>query len=105
MTLKKIQSDVNKWTNQFEPQYWQPHEILARLVEETGEVAREINHLYGPKKKKANEKEQDLGDEIADVIFTLCCLANSKDIDLDKSWQRIMDKCYIRDNDRYNKKE
>jgi NTP pyrophosphatase (non-canonical NTP hydrolase) len=105
MTLKKIQSDVDKWTSQFKPQYWQPHEILARLVEETGEVAREINHLYGPKKKKSNEREQDLGDEIADVIFTLCCLANSKDIDLDKSWQRIMDKCYIRDNDRYKKKE
>lgn len=45
MSLKNIQSDVEKWTSQFEPQYWPPYEILARLTEETGELAREVNHL------------------------------------------------------------
>lgn len=84
--------------------YWEPLEILARLVEETGELAREINHLYGPKKKKSNEDTKELADEIGDIIFTLCCLANSKGIDLDKAFQKVMDKYYNRDNSRYEKK-
>lgn len=104
MALKDCQDEVAKWTSQFEPQYWQPHEILARLMEEVGELAREINHLYGPKKKKESEDKHELGDEIADVIFTLCCLANSQGIDLDDVWKRVIDKCYQRDNDRYAKK-
>jgi len=104
MTLKKIQDDVDNWTAQFQPQYWQPHEILARLMEETGELAREVNHLYGPKKKKSTEGMKDLGTEIGDVIFTLCCLANSQGIKLDDAWTRVMDKCYNRDNNRFEKK-
>ena len=99
-----MQGEVDKWTSQFEPQYWQPHEILARLIEEVGELGREINHLYGPKKKKPTEGEQELADEIGDVVFTLCCLANSTGIDLDTAWKRVMEKSYQRDNDRYTKK-
>ena len=104
MSLKILQEDVDKWTSQFKPQYWQPHEILARLAEETGEIAREINHLHGPKKKKESESVRDLGEEMADIIFTLCCLANSKNISLDESWKRVMEKCYSRDNSRYERK-
>ena len=83
---------------------WQPHEILARLVEEVGELAREINALYGPKKKKPTEETKELVDEMADVLFTLICLANSKGIDLDEGFKHTMDKCYGRDNERYEKK-
>ena len=79
--------------------------ILARLVEETGELAREINHLYGPKKKKSEETTKEMADEIGDIIFTLCCLANSKGIDLDEAFKKVMDKYYNRDNSRYEKKE
>lgn len=104
MSLKNIQSDVDKWTSQFKPQYWPPHEILARLTEETGELAREVNHLFGIKKKKPSEDTDDLAVEMADIIFTLCCLANSQKIDLDQAWQQVMDKCYNRDQERYNKK-
>ena len=104
MSLKDIQKQVDKWTNQYKIPYWQPHEILARLIEETGELAREINHLYGPKKKKSDEKTGELGEEIADVIFTLCCLANSKGINLDKAFKKVMKKCYGRDKDRFEKK-
>ncbi|HLC56998.1 MAG TPA: nucleotide pyrophosphohydrolase [Candidatus Nanoarchaeia archaeon] len=104
MALKSIQDDVDKWTAQFTPQYWQPHEILARLIEETGELAREINHLHGPKKKKASEDIKSLECEIGDIIFTLCCLANSKSINLDNVWKEIMDKCYQRDNTRFKRK-
>jgi len=104
MVLRDLQDEVDRWTSQFEPQYWQPHEILARLMEETGELAREVNHLYGPKKKKDSEDERELGDEIGDIIFTLCCLANSRGINLDDAWKRVMDKCYHRDNNRYERK-
>lgn len=104
MSLKEVQKEVDKWTSQFEPQYWKPHEILARLIEETGELAREVNHLHGPKPKKSSEDIRELGDEISDIIFTLCCLANSKGIDLDESFQRMMEKYNSRDNQRFKRK-
>jgi len=104
MSLKEIQKQVDEWTGQYKIQYWQPHEILARLTEEVGELAREINDLYGPKKKKSTEDIKEMGDEIADIIFKLICLANSQDIDLDQAFKRVIDKCYKRDNDRYEKK-
>jgi NTP pyrophosphatase (non-canonical NTP hydrolase) len=104
MSLKDVQKQVDDWTSQFKIQYWKPHEVLARLIEETGELAREVNHVFGPKPKKTTEEVKEMGDEMADIIFTLCCLANSRGIDLDESFERVMDKCYGRDNDRYEKK-
>ena len=104
MSLKQTQKDVDEWTRQFKIPYWQPLEIMARLTEETGELAREVNHRWGPKKKKATEDKTDLADEMGDIIFTLCCMANSQGIDLDEAWKKIMDKCYERDKDRYEKK-
>ncbi|MBI4144660.1 nucleotide pyrophosphohydrolase [Candidatus Woesearchaeota archaeon] len=102
--LKDVQVQVDAWTQQFKIPYWQPLEILARLTEETGELARELNHRFGPKKKKASEDVKDVGDEMGDIIFTLACLANSQRIDLDDCWKRVMDKCYGRDKDRFEKK-
>ena len=84
--------------------YWKPLEILARLTEETGELAREINHSFGPKKKKATEDKKELEEEIADVIFTLACLANSLHLDIDRGFKAVMDKCYGRDKDRFEKR-
>jgi NTP pyrophosphatase (non-canonical NTP hydrolase) len=105
MDFKGIQKDVDEWTSQFDPQYWPPHEILARLSEETGEVAREINHLHGTKKKKASEDNQKgLEDELCDVLFTVCCMANSQGIDLQETWDKMMkEKHYGRDKDRFKK--
>jgi NTP pyrophosphatase (non-canonical NTP hydrolase) len=60
---------------------------LARLTEETGELAREINHLYSPKKKKSSEETKELSNEISDIIFILSCLANSLSLDLDESFK------------------
>jgi len=54
-------------------QNWKPHEILARLFEEGGELARLVNHIYGPKKKKPEEAEQELSGEIGDILYTLIC--------------------------------
>ncbi len=104
MSLKQIQQDVDAWVQQFKVPYWQPLEIMTRLTEETGELAREVNHRWGPKKKKTVEEKKELEDEMGDIIFTLCCLANSQNIDLDEAWKRVMDKCYGRDKDRYEKK-
>ena len=104
MSFSDAQHDVDQWTSRFEPQYWQPHEILARLTEEVGELAREINHRYGPKRKKTSETERALSDEIADVFFTLICLANSERIDLDEAWARTMKKAETRDGNRFEKR-
>ncbi len=102
--MKKIQKQVDKWVKQYKIGYFKPFEILARLIEEVGELAREINHSFGPKKKKATEDKKEIGDEIGDIIFTLTCLANSLRIDLDKSFKKVMDKVYKRDKDRWKKK-
>jgi len=102
--MKKIQKQVDEWVGQYKVEYFQPLEIMACITEEVGELARELNHHFGPKKKKASEETKEIGDEIGDVIFGLVCLANSLDIDLDESFSRVMDKCYGRDKDRYEKK-
>ena len=99
------QKQVDDWTQQYKIPYWKPHEIMVRLMEEVGELAREVNHVYGPKKKKSGEEKKEMADEIADVIFTLCCLANSQKINLDNSWERVMDKCYGRDSERFERKD
>lgn len=105
MSLKEIQDRVNAWVNQYKIGYWKPHEIYARLGEEVGEVGREVNHQFGPKHKKPTEGERNLGEELADVIFTVCCLANSQNIALDEAFNRVMEKHYGRDKDRFEKKE
>jgi len=104
MSLKKIQQDVDKWTGQFAPQYWPRLEQFARLVEEVGELGRELNDRFGSKKKKSTETKRDLGDEIADIIFTLACIANPQRIDLEKAWQKNLAKHYGRDNKRFKRK-
>ena len=103
--MNEAQKDVDKWIQQFKIKYWKPHEVMVRLMEEVGELAREINHVYGPKKKKKSESNKEIQDEIGDIIFTLTCLANSLDIDLDTVHKKTMDKLYDRDKERYEKKK
>ncbi len=105
MSLSEFQRQVDEWTSQFTPQYWSPQDIMLRLAEEQGELAREVNHIYGPKKKKADEKPGSLDQEITDMIFTLICLANREKINLDAEWERMVrEKLYGRDNQRYERK-
>jgi NTP pyrophosphatase (non-canonical NTP hydrolase) len=104
-TLKKIQGRVDKWINQFEEGYWHPLAQLARLTEELGELARVVNHLYGEKPKKLSEKKQKLEEEIGDLLFTLICLANAENIDLEKALDKIMEKLNRRDGNRWTKKK
>ncbi len=104
MPLKEIQKQVDDWVKQYKIGYFKPHEILAHLMQEVGELAREISHVHGVEKKKPGHKTKGLEQEIADVIFPLVCLANSKKIDLDKAFKKTMDKCYQRDKNRWKKK-
>jgi NTP pyrophosphatase (non-canonical NTP hydrolase) len=99
--MKKYQQELAQWFRDNNWPYWTPHEILARLMEETGELARLVNHLHGPKKKKATEAEQDLEEEIGDIIYTLICYANSNNLDLDRAIQKSFDKSMTRDKDRF----
>ncbi len=96
--IKEAQDKVDEIAAKYDNFYWSPHEILARITEETGELARIINHIYGPKKKKSTEAEQNLSEEIADIMFALFCLANSQKINLDESFQKVIDKFYSRDS-------
>jgi len=102
--MREIQKEVAQWVEQYKIGYFKPLEIMARLTEETGELAREINHRFGPKKKKDSEDTKDIEDEIADIIFTLTCLANSLDLDMDRGFKSVMDKLNDRDKDRWEKK-
>ena len=104
MSLKKNQKEVDNWISQYKVGYFKPLEILAGLTEEVGEVARELNHMFGPKKKKPTEDKADLELELADVLWAVICLANSQGIDLDEAWKKMMNKFNSRDKDRWKKK-
>jgi NTP pyrophosphatase (non-canonical NTP hydrolase) len=105
VTLGDLQRRVDAWIGQFQEGYWSPLENLARLTEEVGELARELNHRFGPKRKRADEEPADLALEIADAIFVLVCLANSLGIDLEAAMERTLEKYRARDGGRWERKE
>ena len=105
MSFKPIQQEVDGWISQFEAGYFPPLAMLARLTEEVGEVARVLAHEYGGKNPKPGEPRGDIGDEIADAIFVLVCMANSLEIDLDEKFAAMMEKYRKRDSDRWPRKE
>lgn len=100
-TMRQFQADVDAWIQAVGGGYWPPHANLARIAEEVGELSRLVNHLYGPKPKKASEAQQNLGEEMADIMFAIICLANSQQIDLGESLQQVIEKVWDRDRDRY----
>lgn len=104
MSFADVQKEVDEWISQFEEGYWQPLSMLARVSEEVGELAREINHRYGQKPKKNSESASELDVEIADVMFVLIALANSLDIDLDEAFHRMMEKYRSRDSERWTRR-
>ena len=104
MELREAQRRVDEWISQFEEGYWSPLVNLARLTEEVGELARELNHRYGAKPKKSREPEQDLALELADVLFVLLVLANEQGIDLDEALLRTLEKYRSRDGARWIRK-
>lgn len=101
MDLKEAQARVDAWISRFEEGYWPPLVNLARLVEEVGELSRELNHRFGSKPKRADEAEQDLALEIGDILFVLIALSNERGIDLDDALERVLEKYEKRDGDRW----
>ena len=105
MDIKEAQRQVDAWISQFEEGYWPPLDNLARLMEEVGELARELNHRFGSKRKKAEEPDQDLALELADVLFVLLVIANEQGLDLDDALTQVLEKYRDRDSDRFPRKE
>ena len=101
MEIRDAQRKVDEWISQFEEGYWPPLTNLARLIEEVGELARELNHRFGSKIKKSEEPNQELALELADVLFVLIVIANEQEIDLDEALESVLTKYRKRDGERW----
>jgi NTP pyrophosphatase (non-canonical NTP hydrolase) len=102
LTLAAAQRAIDVWIKE-NGGYWPPLSLLARLTEETGEVAREYNHRFGAKRKKASEVEGDLAGELADVLFITLCMANEQGIDLEAAFDATLEKIRVRDAGRWTR--
>lgn len=101
-TLRDVQQEVDTLIKEeWHSTYWSPLSSLARLTEEVGELAREINHSYGEKPKKASEDQGNIAAEIGDILFILASLANSLGVDLDTAFEQVMAKYQHRDAQRW----
>lgn len=104
MSFSEAQSRVDAWISQFEEGYFDPLTNIARLSEEVGELAREVNHRFGQKTKKKDEAQGDMAMEMADIMFVLICMANREGIDLQEAFDRMMAKVDRRDAERWTRK-
>ncbi len=101
-TLGDVQQEIDHLIKQeWHSNYWTPLSSLARLTEEVGELAREINHRYGEKPKKAGEDVDNIASEMGDILFILASLANSIGVDLDVAFEEVMAKYQRRDGRRW----
>ena len=106
MDLNTLQKKVDNWIKKYGVRYFDELTNMAQLTEEVGEVARIISRTYGEQSIKENQELNDLGEELADVLFVLLCLANQTGIDLEKSFEKKLKKKSQRDKTRHlsNKK-
>lgn len=95
---------MDDWVGQFEEGYFPPLANVARLAEEVGELAREVSHQVGPKRKKPEEPAGSVAAELGDILFVVICIANAQRIDLDDAFRRTMDKVNVRDAARWTRK-
>jgi NTP pyrophosphatase (non-canonical NTP hydrolase) len=102
MEIKEAQKIVDTWIKEYGVRYFNELTNLAILTEEVGEVARIISRRYGEQSEKESDKNKDLGDEFADVLFVLICLANQTGIDLESALKKNLEKKTIRDADRHH---
>ena len=104
-TVKQLQQEVDEYISQFKEGYFSPLAMTARLTEELGELAREVNHHYGEKPKKTTEDEKAIEEELGDMLFVLICFANSLNINLQEAHDLVMEKFNTRDKNRWTRKE
>jgi len=105
MTLEQAQQTVDNWIKEHGVRYFNELTNMAMLTEEVGEVARIIARRYGEQSEKESDKNKDLGDEMADVLFVLICLANQTGVDLTKALEQNLEKKTKRDGERHHNNE
>ncbi|WP_052339620.1 nucleotide pyrophosphohydrolase [Gorillibacterium massiliense] len=103
-SLADMQREVDAYISQFKEGYFKPLTLLARMTEEVGELAREVNHQFGEKPKKPGEADNSIELELGDILFILICFANSLDIDLTQAHDKVLEKFNTRDADRWTRK-
>lgn len=105
MTLNEAQKAVDDWIKEHGVRYFNELTNMAQLTEEVGEVARIIARRYGEQSEKESDQSKDLGDELADVLFVLICLANQTGVDLQAALARNLEKKTNRDSKRHKANE
>ena len=101
MELKKAQRAVDEWIKEHGVRYFDELTNMAQLTEEVGEVARIIARRYGEQSEKESDKQKDLGEELADVVFVVLCLANQTGVDLQEAFDKKLKKKTERDRERH----
>ena len=104
LTFREAQEKVDDWIGQFEEGYWPPLAMFASLVEEVGELGKEINSLEGHKRKRG-DSHSSLDIELGDIIFSLICIANHFKVDLEDAFHKTLNKYSDRDTTRWTLKE
>lgn len=105
LTLTQVQQRVDQYISQFEEGYFDPQTLIVRFCEELGELAREVSHQFGVKKKKPGEPAGDMPGEIGDLLFILVCLSNSQGYSLEDIFNNTMQKYEVRDKHRWTRKK
>ena len=105
MNIENAQLAVDKWIKEHGVRYFNELTNMAQLTEEVGEVARIIARRYGEQSEKESDKNKDLGEELADVVFVVLCLANQTGIDLQSAFDKKLDIKTNRDHDRHHNNE
>lgn len=105
MNIQNSQLEVDNWIKQHGVRYFNELTNMAQLTEEVGEVARIIARRYGEQSEKESDKQKDLGEELADVVFVVLCLANQTGIDLQQAFDNKMALKAKRDHDRHQNNE
>lgn len=104
MQLADAQGLVDEYIKSFKEGYFPAHTNLIRLMEEVGELAKEFNHNFGPLKKQADSSADSLEEELGDVLFSTCVLANQLNIDLERALKNVIEKYRLRDSKRWTPK-
>ena len=102
MNIDNAQQAVDQWIKNHGVRYFDELTNMAQLTEEVGEVARIIARRYGEQSEKGSDKEKDLGEELADVLFAVLCLANQTVVDLSNAFAKKLDLKTKRDHDRHH---
>lgn len=105
MTIEEAQLTVDRWIQTTGVRYFNELTNMAILTEEVGEVARIIARRYGEQSFKESDKQKELSDELADVLFVVICLANQTGVDLTEALHKNLEKKTMRDADRHRENE